>query len=115
MNDEQQFKRMRQNILGQPTPPQSQAAISAATADLDNEQTDEKSIQTTDISNNDGNKDIKFGNKIIVHYTHEKRFSSFKRDMDRIYDDTFQKRIDKDIKIIVGNRNRRHAQKKTYT
>jgi hypothetical protein len=104
---------IRQNILGQPTPRQSQVAISAATADLDNNQTDEvESIQRTNILNdNTGKHDIKFENKIIVHYTHEKRFRSFKRDMHHIYGNTFQNKIDKDIKMIVGNRNRRDAQK----
>jgi hypothetical protein len=114
INDKQQFKRMRQNILGQPTPQQSQVAISAATADLDNYSTNEESIQTTTtISNNkQENNDTKAnGNNIIVHYKHEKRFHSFKRDMHHIYDNTFQNQIDKDIKMIVGNRNRRDAKK----
>jgi hypothetical protein len=50
-------------------------------------------------------------NKIIAHYTYEKRFHSFKRDMHRIYDDTFQNKTDKDIKLIIGNRNHRDAKK----
>ena len=50
--EEQQFKRMRQNILGQPTSQQSQVAISAATADLGNYPTIEESIQTTAVLNN---------------------------------------------------------------
>jgi hypothetical protein len=115
INDEQQFKRIRQNILKQPTSQQSQVAISAATADLDNDPTtnEEESIQattaTTTTSNND---EIKAnGQKIIVHYTHEKRFHSFKRDMHHIYENTFQNQINKDIKMIVGNRNRRDAKK----
>jgi hypothetical protein len=109
--DEQEFKRIRRNILGQPTPQQTQVAISATTADLDNNPTDQEVIQTTDVSNNMKKNDTKFGNKIIVHYRHEKRFQSFKRDMHHIYDDTFQNRIDKDIKMIVGNRNRSDAKK----
>jgi len=111
INDEQQFKQMRQNILGQPTPQQSQVANSAATADLDNNQTDEEAIRTTEISNNTDIKDTTFGNKLIVHYTHEKRLHSFKRDMHHIYDETFRNQIDQDNKMIVGNRNRRDAQK----
>ncbi len=113
INDEQEFKPIRQHILGQPTPQQSQVTISAATADLDNYPTNEESIHTTAIVNNkQKNNDTKAdGNRIIVHYTHEKRFHSFKRDMHHIYDKTFQNQIDKDIKIIVGNRNRRDAKK----
>ncbi|CAF1489648.1 unnamed protein product [Didymodactylos carnosus] len=87
INDEQQFKRIRQNILRQPTHQQLQVAISAATVDLDNDQTDEESIQRTDILNNTEKNNAEFEIKIIVHYTHEKRFNSFKRDMHHIYDD----------------------------
>jgi hypothetical protein len=111
VNNEQEFKRMRQNILGQPTPQQTQVAISAATADLDNNPTDQEVIQTTNISKNIEKNDTKFENKIIVHYRHEKRFQSFKRDMHHIYDDTFDNKIDKDIKMIVGSRNRSDAKK----
>ncbi len=103
---------MRQNILGQPTFSQSQAAMSAATADLDNYPSiDEESIQTTANNKQENNGTKTSGEKIIVHYTHEKRFHSFKRDMHHIYDHTFQNQIDQDIKMIVGNRNRRDAKK----
>ncbi len=84
-------------------------AISAATANLDNNPTHEELTTATNISNDKMKNATKFGNKIIVHYTHEKRFHSFKRDMHKIYDHTFQKYIDTDIKLIVGNRNRREA------
>jgi hypothetical protein len=86
-------------------------ANSAATADLDNNPTDEQSIQIIEISNDKQKNKSKFGNKIIVHYSHEKRFHSFKRDIHHIYDNTFENQIDKDIKIIAGNRNRRDAKK----
>jgi len=56
-------------------------------------------------------KDNQLAKKMIVHYTHEKRFNCFKRDMHQILDNTFQKQIDKDIKLIVGNRNGQNAQK----
>ena len=87
---EQQFERMRQNMLRQRTREQSPA-------ELDNNPAENKDNQLT--------------KKMIVHYTHEKRFHCFKRDMHRILDNTFQKQINKDIKLIVGNRNRHNAQK----
>ncbi len=94
---------MRQNNIRQPTRALSQAAINAVTAEVDNKPTD----STTNMEK----KDNQFGKKMIVHYTHEKRFNCFKGDMHQILDDTFQKQIDKDIKLIVGNRNRQNAQK----
>ncbi|CAF4193524.1 unnamed protein product, partial [Rotaria magnacalcarata] len=36
INDEQKYFLMRKHILGQPTPRQSQVALSAALADIDN-------------------------------------------------------------------------------
>jgi len=52
---------------------------------------------------------------LIIHYTHEKRFSSFKRDMHLIYDRTFLQHIGHDIKLIVGNRNRRDRTRELIT
>jgi len=111
IKDEQQFKLIRQTILGQPTFQQSQVLIRASTANLDNDQTNEATNQTKNISINMDKNHAKFHKKIIVHYTHEKHFGSFKRDMHHIYDNTFKKQIDQDIKLIVGNRNRRDAKK----
>ena len=110
--DEKQFFHMRQTLLGQPTQRQSQVALSAATADIDNDQTDEqimgkeKNTTTTNqpIYNND--------DKLFVHYTHEKRFQSLKRDIHKVYKDTFGNTPAIYSHFIVGNRNRRNAQHK---
>ncbi len=98
---------MRHKILGQPTSQQSQLAISAATADIDNDQTDDlepkPSIKKTEkIPRN-------FGDQLFVHYTHEKRFQPSKRDIHQVYDNVFKNTNAMNLKIIVGNRNRRDA------
>ena len=46
---------------------------------------------------------------LIIHHAHEKRFSSFKRDMHHVCDTVFQNTPVADVKIIVGNRNRPKA------
>ncbi|CAF1618171.1 unnamed protein product [Rotaria magnacalcarata] len=46
-------------------------------------------------------------NKLIVHYTHEKRFQTFKSDMHQVYDNIFKDTPAADVKLIVGNKNRR--------
>jgi hypothetical protein len=104
---------MRQKLLGQPTQRQSQAALSAATADIENDQTDEpttekeKTTTTTTTANRPiYNKD----DKLFVHYTHEKRFQSLKRDMHEVYQNTFENSPAIYTKLVVGNRNRRNAQ-----
>lgn len=45
--------------------------------------------------------------KILLHYIHERRFDSFKRDMHQIYRNLFKNSHIADTKMIVGNRNRR--------
>ena len=76
--------------MDQPTPRQSQVAISAITADIDNDQTDEKlaaSKETTTKSVE--TKSTNYEDKLIVHYTHEKRFTSLPRDIHRVYENIF--------------------------
>jgi len=111
INDKQQFTRMRQDISSQPTSQQSQVTLSAATADLDNNPVDGDSIDQTNIAQTKDKNNTELEKKLIIHYTHEKRLHPFKRNMHRIYDNTFGKQIDTNIKMIVGSRNRPNAQK----
>ena len=48
-----------------------------------------------------------YENKLIIHYTHEKRFRSVKRDLHQVYDSIFHNTPAMFTKLIVGNRNRR--------
>jgi hypothetical protein len=100
---------MHNKILGLPTTRQSQVALSATTADIDNDQTDENQVELTKTSTEAQNKQKLYGNKQFVHYTHEQRFNSFKRDMHQVYEDIFKETPAMNAKIIVGNRNRRDA------
>jgi hypothetical protein len=47
--------------------------------------------------------------RTLVPNTHEKRFQPFKRDMHKIYDDTFKNSPAIEVKMLVGNRNRPDA------
>jgi hypothetical protein len=66
---------MRHKLLGQPTLRQSQISASAATADIDNDQTGDEIIERLTTINNPS---INYDSKLFVHYTHEKRFQSLK-------------------------------------
>jgi len=95
---------MRNKLLGEPTPRQSQIALSAATADKDNDQTDDQIMEqqtTTD------KKPTNYDDKFFVHYTHEQRFNTLKKDMHQVYDDIFQNTPAMYAKLVVGTRNRR--------
>jgi hypothetical protein len=104
MDDEKQFFKMHTKLISEPTQRQSQIVLSAATADLDNDQTDDQILKeptTTD------RKPTNYGDQFFVHYTHEKRFNTLKKDMHQVYDDVFQNRPAIYIRMVVGTRNRR--------
>jgi len=107
---------MHHRINNEPTAKQSQVALSAATADLDNEQTDDCTIvfeqkEATTTTATTEKKPTSYGNKLFIHYLHEKRFRSFKRGMHQIFGNSFRNTPAMDIRLIVGNRNRRDAKK----
>lgn len=101
---------MRQTLLGQPTPRQSQTTTSADTADVDNDQTDEQLQQAIESTTKDEIETTNYDDKLFIHYTHEKRFQSCKRDMHHVYEDIFKHTPAMHTKLIVGNKNRRKAQ-----
>jgi superfamily II RNA helicase len=95
---------MRNRLLGEPTLRQSQTAISATTADMDNDQTNDQimAVQTTT-----NKKSKNSSEQFHVHYTHERRFQTLKKDMHKVYDDIFQNTPAMYAKLVVGTRNRR--------
>ncbi len=104
ITDRTQFSILRQKILAQPTIRQTQVTRSIASADKDTAQPDDSTV-------------TKHGNvtdpqdRFFLHYTHEKRFLPFKRDMHKLYDNVFQQTPAMAIKLVVGNRNRRDGTK----
>ncbi len=85
--------------------------MSAATANIDNDQTnDSKQIQPQEITKKTQQKKANYRGKLFVHYTHEKRFQSFKRNMHHVYENhVFKNKNTMDRKLIAGNHNRRDA------
>jgi hypothetical protein len=96
---------MRRKPLDEPSFRQSHIILNTASADLRNNQTEAGhqpvAINTTTDHGNHPR------NKLFIHYTHEKRFHSFKRDMHRVYENTFGSTYAGNAQIVVGNRNRR--------
>ena len=104
IDDEKQYFDIRNKLLGEPTARQSQIALSAATADMDNDQTDDQIIKEQTTTNK---KPGNYGDKFFIHYTHEQRFNTLKKDMHQIYDDVFQNTPAMYTRMVVGTRNRR--------
>ncbi|CAM4946911.1 unnamed protein product [Rotaria socialis] len=109
IDNETQFVTMRNKLLNLPTARQSQVSLSAATADIDNDQTDDTHQEPTRAAHEQNKQEHTYGNKLIVHYTHEQRFQTFKSDMHRVYDNVFKDTPVADVKLIVGNKNRRSS------
>ncbi|CAF1627964.1 unnamed protein product [Adineta ricciae] len=103
LQNESQFHLMRDHIMNLST--------IDAIHQIDNEiqhsninQQQQESISTVE------ERQKKYQDKIIVHYTHEKRFSPTKRDLHKKYTDIFQNTPAMNVRLIVGSRNRRSAQ-----
>lgn len=108
IDDEQQYFHMRHKLLGKPTRRQSQVALSAAAADTDNDQTDDRIMEQQSTTTTD-KKSTNYGEKFFVHYTHEQRFNTLKKEMHQVYDDVFRNTPAMYTKMRVCTRNRRDA------
>lgn len=109
MHNEQQFIMMRTRILQQPTVRQSQVMIYATRADIPDYPTDHRDSRSTDQLRKREDQNVTKVPRLIIHYTHEKRFYAFQRDMHLIYKNTFKNTPVENVRLIVGYRNRRDA------
>ncbi|CAM4973834.1 unnamed protein product [Rotaria socialis] len=110
IDDERKYFLMRKQILGQPTPRQTQVAMSAALADIDNDPLDDDERQQPNPDPKKTEEKISNINEnFFTHYTYEKRFKTCKRDMHQVYHDTFKDTPAVYTKLIVVDRIRRQA------
>ena len=109
INNEELFSRIREKQLGQPTTRQSQVAMNIARANIVTDEWQAQHIEPNEINQQSRAPGQTHGKKLIVHYTHEKRFHSLKREIHQIYNDVFKNSPVADVKSIVGTRNRRDA------
>lgn len=49
--------------------------------------------------------------KLIIHYTHERRFATFKKDIHSLWNEIFQYTPVLHTKLIIGHRNQKNATK----
>ncbi|CAM4845707.1 unnamed protein product [Rotaria magnacalcarata] len=110
IDEEQKYFLMRKEILGLPTPRQSQVAMSAALADIDNDPPDDDERQQPNQHPEKSEEKIpNYNEKFFTHFTYEKRFETCKRDMHQVYNHAFKDTPAMYTKQIVGNRIRRPA------
>ncbi|CAF3448468.1 unnamed protein product, partial [Rotaria socialis] len=98
-------------LSGQSSRQQSEVEMRIATLTTDNEHLIEESDKKQEFTIQENKKPNEFQNKLIIHYTHEKRFITRKRDLHRIFQETFVKTPIIETKLIVGNRNQKSTMK----
>lgn len=104
------FIQLRRKLMGQPTARQSQIEAQLVLYKENNEDENEnQSISTT--MNTTQHSVKKSRDKIIVHYTHENRFTSMKRDMHAIFREAFKDLGIESVRFIVAHRNSPNTQR----
>jgi hypothetical protein len=97
--------------MGQPTPRRSQIEAQIAQSkqydENDQQQEEEQPKQTLASTSTIFQKTKKnqSQDKIIIHYTHENRFTSMKKDMHEIFREAFKDLKIENLRLIVGHRN----------
>lgn len=109
LDNERQFLQMRIALSGQPSRRQSQVEMRIATLTTDNDDLVEDSHKKQEFTIQENKKPNQFQNKLIIHYTHENRFKTCKRDMHRIFQETFANTAIIETKLIVGNTNHKNT------
>ncbi|CAF1948564.1 unnamed protein product, partial [Rotaria magnacalcarata] len=109
INDKQKYFLMRKHILGQPTPRQSQVALSAALADIDNYPPDDEKQQPDPCKTKSEQKNSNYDEKFFTHFTYEKRFETCKRDIHKVYNNVFKDTPAMYTRQIIGHCIRRQA------
>ncbi|CAF1515433.1 unnamed protein product [Rotaria magnacalcarata] len=105
INNEDKFFRLRKEHMKQPTAQHSQVEARIAQFEQNNaEVLVEERIQM-ESSTAKICKSNKFQDRVIIHYTHEKRFTTIKKDMHAIFEKGFQGYGIEAVKLIVGHRN----------
>ena len=111
IGNDNQFLLMRNTLLPKLTVKEreTQHRIKAVrlNEETDNHHTKEETTGATTISKQ--NKPNKFTNVLFLHYTHEKRLHSLKRDIHKIYSEIFHDTLSMDLRLIVGHRNHRNT------
>ena len=101
--DENPYLRLRQQLLNIPTSTQSEAnnGLTLANTDKIVKHTTNEAVLNQSVSV----QEKKWIDQLILHYTHEKRLESYKRDIHQIWNQLFLNTPAMGVRLIVGNRN----------
>lgn len=96
---------MRKKLLAQPSAKESEVNHRIINAQINSDTHNQGTKNGTTIAMTKEKKPNKFENTLFLHYKHESGLSSFPLETHKIYQDSFQGSIVKDIRLIIGHRN----------
>ncbi|CAF1231422.1 unnamed protein product, partial [Rotaria magnacalcarata] len=110
IDNENQFLIMRNRLLPRASAKEreTQHRIAAVRLNEETKDTNDKEKRTMITTIPKQNKQNKFANTLFLHYTHEKRLHSMKRQIHKIFSETFQDTLAMNLRLIVGHRNHRN-------
>ncbi|CAF2871551.1 unnamed protein product [Rotaria sp. Silwood2] len=91
--------------MQQPTARHSQVQARIAQYKENNEEHQVEQLVTATSTTTRKQKKNIFQDAVIIHYTHEKRFTTMKKDMHQIFHEAFQGFGIEAVRLIVGHRN----------
>lgn len=97
IDDEHDYASIRSKLLAEPTSAEQQALSRIATI----------AKQEHDSMNGES----KWDRCLIVHYNHEQRLATFKKDLHRLWDEAFRETPIGNTRLIVGNRTNRNTKR----
>ena len=110
IDNSETFVQLRRKLMGQPTVRQFQIEAQLVLyKENHGDKNDNQSISTTANMTHATVKNPR--DKIIVHYTHENRFTSMKRDMHEIFREAFKDLGIESVRFIVAHRNSPNTQR----
>jgi hypothetical protein len=106
-NNENDFAAIHRYLLNIPTIHEHQIASRIAkTINSDNNDMVHNSLVNTKL-----NQESKWNTSLIIHYTHEARLSTYKKDIHQLWNRTFKETPVINTRLIVGNRNSKNLTK----
>ncbi len=101
IDNENDFAIIRRRLLNRPTMTEYQIASRIATT---NDKPHDDTVENPLVQHRQ-NKESKWLNNLIIHYTHEKRLQNYKKDIRLLWNKTFEKTPIIFTKLVIGNRN----------
>ncbi len=101
IDNEHDFRFIRDHLMDKPTPIEHQIASRIAkTIHQNSQHTVEDPLVRQELR-----QESTFTEKFIIHYIHEARLQTTKKDIHQLWDQTFQQTPIMNTKLIIGNRN----------